>query len=116
MDAQVVAFADKTVLRITGLRVRGLRPHDLEQLVTSRLGAPARVIGVTGSAIDLDVYGLDPEAIRRDAAGLITVVATAEGIHVDEVATLARCERAVPVYIDAVPPRGTGCAGERWRR
>ena len=56
-ETAVIVHADKTVMRITGLRVQGLDTRALEQLLAERLATAVRVIGVTGEAVEMDVYG-----------------------------------------------------------
>ncbi|MFW6286350.1 MAG: hypothetical protein ACOC29_00265 [Candidatus Sumerlaeota bacterium] len=114
MDERVIVFADKSVLKIEGLRVRGLKPSELESTLREKLQTTVRLIGVTGDSVELDVYGLEPEAIMKDKAGLIRAVSLVEGIRANEVETMASTRRAVAVDIDRIPPRGEGCAGERW--
>jgi hypothetical protein len=115
MDDRIIVFADKTILSIEGVEPRGLRPVDLESLLAEKLGVPVRVIGVTGTSVELDVYGLEPEAILRDEAGLIRAVSAVEGVHATELARIASAKRAVPVDIRKPIPEPGGCQGERWR-
>ena len=100
MDERIVVLAGKTVLKIAGLQVRGLKPNQLEGILAERLACPVRVIGVTGTAIELDCYGLDPAQLRHDEQGLLQAVALADGISVDELSHIARAERALPVDLD----------------
>lgn len=44
-ETAVIVHADKTVMRITGLRVQGLDTRALEQLLAERLATAVRVIG-----------------------------------------------------------------------
>lgn len=112
---RVIVFADKTVLSISGMKVEGLDTVALEQAVSERIGSPARLIGVTGDALRLDVYGLPPEQIRRNEAGILEVVAAAEGITAADVMKMVSAEKAVPVDISDLPDPTEGCRGERWR-
>lgn len=63
---KIIAFADKTVFSIKGLEVKGLNTEQVEDILTKKLGTMVRVIGVTSSRIEMDVYGISPEQIRRD--------------------------------------------------
>ena len=114
MDNYVIAHADKTVLRIHGLKIKGLNAAALEKTLTSRLQSVVRVIGVSGSSIDMDVYGLDEESILKDEAGIISAVSLCEGITAAEVAKIAYAKKIVPVNYDDIPVRPESCAKERW--
>jgi len=116
-DNQIIAFADKTVLKISGLSVRGLDTRALEQRLTEKLGSIVRVIGVTGSSIDMDVYGLTPEQLLRDEGGILRTVSTTEGVSATEVAKLSGAEHIVPVDINDIgQAQNYSCARERWVR
>ncbi len=115
MSERVIVLADKTILRIRGISVAGLRPHELEVRLRAVLDTPVRVIGVTGESLDLDVYGMDPDAILRSEEDLITTVSLTDGIAAAEVIQIAAAERAVDVDADAVPESPNGCRAERWR-
>lgn len=114
-DSAIIVHADKTVLKIGGLKIRGLNTGDLERILTQRLQSTVRVIGVTGTSVDMDVYGVDEERILRDSDGIIRAVALAQGITLTDLAAVERAEKIIPVAFDAIPGR-SGCAGERWIR
>ena len=44
----IIAAADKSILKISGIHVRGLNTQDLERRLSERLHTLVRVIGVTG--------------------------------------------------------------------
>lgn len=114
-ENDIVVFADKTVIKVRGLQIRGLNTREVEQLLTERFGSLVRVIGVTGGSIDMDVYGMDEEQLLRDEAGIIQTLSAAEGITPLEVAELASARRIVAVKYDEIPQRdGSYCARERW--
>ena len=115
MTTEVIAYLDKTVIRITGLKVAGLRPHDLEQKLHSHVGRPVRVIGVTGESIEMDVYGLAPEALLIDKRGIIKAVSAVPGIRPTDLVRMRSTEKAVAVGLDHIQP-GTprSCAREQW--
>lgn len=117
MEERVIVLADKTVLKVTGVRVKGLRPVDVERVLSQRLGTLVRVIGVTGRSIDMDVYGLPPEALLQDEEGTISALSAVEGIQASEVAQIASARRAVDVHVDHLPGplESGGCRAERWR-
>lgn len=114
-DNSVIVYADKTVLKISGLKIKGLNTSSIEKIMRDRLNTIVRVIGVTGSEIDMDVYNIDPEQILRDEDGIIRAVATAEGIEVTDVVRLAGAERIHPVDWNCIPDwDGQYCQAERW--
>ena len=115
-SSQVFVYTDKTMLRLSGITVRGLNAGELEKLLTEELGGLVRVIGVTGQSIDMDVYGLDEERILRSEAGLIQAVALAEGITLTDLARLACSGKARAVDAARIPERTGYCVGERWRK
>ncbi len=111
----VIVYADKTVLKVQGLNIKGLNTGALEKILTEKFGSIVRVIGVTGNSLDMDVYGLGPEQIRRDEQGFIQTIAAAEGISLTDVTRLASAQKIKAVDIDKIPPRDKDyCAGERW--
>ena len=110
----VVAHADKTVLKIGGITVKGLNTRQLEELLTERLQSVVRVIGVTGESIDMDVYGLDESDILRKEDGIITAVSLAEGITLTDLSKIISAKKIVPVHYDEIPEKLRGCGRERW--
>ncbi len=116
MNERTIVYADKTILKITGLKIHGLKPVELEQAVAEQLGSPARLIGVTGESLEIDVYGLPPESVLRDEKGLIRTVSMVEGIAAGDVETMAAAHRAVEIDAGHIPPHTGGCAGERWKK
>lgn len=116
-NADVFVQVDKTVVKITGLSVKGLNIQQLEELLQNRLKTMTRVIGVTGTSLEMDVYGLDESEILRDQKGLIQTVALAEGIRVSDVTQLSQASNIRAVDFDHIPPYNPyGCQGERWLR
>ena len=117
-DEYVIAHADKTVLKIHGLKIKGLNARALEEALTSRLQSTVRVIGVTGSSIEMDVYGLDEENILKDEAGIIRTISLSEGITAAEIAKIASAKKAVPVNFNEIfnnpGSYPAGCAKEKW--
>ena len=111
----VIVHADKTVLKIRGLKVKGLNAQALEQTLTERLQSAVRVIGVTGNSIDMDVYGMDEQSILKDEAGIIRAISLTEGIAASEVTQIACAKKIISVNFDEIPGRLAGCAAERWR-
>ena len=74
-----------------------------------------RVIGVTSSRIEMDVYGISPEQIRRDENDVIKAVACAEGISLTDLAQIESSERIVEVdFNDISTETAPYCARERW--
>ena len=54
-DSRIIVQVDKTVVKITGVNIKGLNIQQVEALMKERLQSVARVIGVTGSSIEMDV-------------------------------------------------------------
>lgn len=115
MNEVVVAFVDKTIVRITGLQVKGLKPFELEDKLSQYIGRPVRLIGATGDSLQMDVYGLEPEAVLRDARGIIEAISAVPGLTALEVAGIASAKKARAVSAEelAAMPK-TACAKERW--
>ncbi|TDT61902.1 hypothetical protein [Fonticella tunisiensis] len=115
MGSSVIAYVDKTIVKISGLKVKGLKPYQLEDNLRNFIGRPIRVIGVTGESIEMDIYGIEPEAIYKDEQGFIKAVSTADGITAADVVKIDSAQKAIEVPIDKVP-RGNseGCIKERW--
>lgn len=115
VDNQVVVFVDKTYVRITGVQVKGLKPFELEQTLKNTLERPIRVIGVTGSSIEMDIYGMDPENIYKDEKGIVKAISTVSGITAADVIKIAQAEKSVEISIENFPKdKYSGCARERW--
>ena len=113
-ENNIIVYADKTVLKVKGLNIKGLNTKEVEDLLINKFQTIVRVIGVTGNSIDMDVYGLDPECIEKDADGIIKTIAAAEGIQPSDVTTLA-AQRIVEVDYNKVKEKNTDyCARERW--
>ena len=53
-DCKVIVQVDKTVVKVTGITVKGLNIQQLEALLQEKLVSVVRVIGVTGSSIDME--------------------------------------------------------------
>jgi len=113
----IIAHADKTVLKIAGLQIKGMNTKQLEEMLSERLHTYARVIGVTGDSVEMDIYNIDPEQIQRDEAGIIHMIALAEGITLTDFAKIVCNEKIVEVDIATVPatPR-SDCRRERWMK
>lgn len=116
MDQEyIIAHADKSVMKISGLRVKGLNTKKLEQLLKEKLHATVRVIGVTGESIEMDAYDIEPDQIRKNEKGLIEILALTEGITATDVAKISCSEKIVEVAYDQIPEEPiSACAKERW--
>jgi hypothetical protein len=115
LEDQIVAYVDKTIVKITGIRVRGIKPAELETAVAKEIGCPVRVIGVSSESLQMDVYGLDPEAILQNEQGLIQTISLIPGLTASDVAQIALAEkaRAIPAAELANRTR-TSCPKENW--
>ena len=99
----IIAHADKSVLKISGLEVKGLNTKQLEQILGEKLHTFVRVIGVTGDNIEMDVYDIEPEQVRKNEKGLIESIVLTEGITVTELTKLSCSEKIVDVKYDEIP-------------
>ena len=113
----IIAHADKSVLKISGLEVKGLNTKQLEQILGEKLHTFVRVIGVTGDNIEMDVYDIEPEQVRKNEKGLIESIVLTEGITVTELTKLSCSEKIVEVDYDSIPDEPiSACAMERWMK
>lgn len=115
MATRIIALVDKTVVRVTGLEIKGVKPSEVEGILTSALGRVARVIGVAGDSLEFDVYGLEPEAVLKGSDDLIKAIALAEGVKATEVAGVDTAERVRTFPVEELARRRMACAGERTR-
>lgn len=115
MTDRIVAYIDKTIVKISGIKVQGIKPIEVEKLVSQRIGRPIRVIGVTSDSLEMDVYGLEPEAILQDDAGIIKAISMVPGLLAADVARIDSAEKAQPVSAEELA-RSTGAACPRERR
>lgn len=113
----IIAHADKTVLRISGLKIHGMDTRQVEELLEKKLHTFVRVIGVTGEHVEMDVYNLPPEQIAQDEQGVIHTVALAEGITATDLAKITCNKKIVDVAYDQIPDRPiSDCPRERWMK
>lgn len=114
-NTRVIVYVDKTIVKITGIEVKGLKPFELEMTLKNLLGRSVRVIGVTAESIEMDVYGLSPESIYKNEEGIIKVISMVEGITAKDVMRIASAEKSVEVSVEELP-KGEyyGCSRERW--
>jgi translation elongation factor EF-1beta len=115
MDNSVIAYIDKTVVRIKGVDVRGLKPFELEKKLSEFIQRGIRVIGVTGESIEMDIYNIDPEAILKDESGIIKAISAVEGITATELTKIDSARKIVEVDVNSIPKgQQYGCQKERW--
>ncbi|MGI6204193.1 MAG: hypothetical protein ACOYJH_02820 [Anaerovoracaceae bacterium] len=112
--ASVFVNVDKTVVKITGIEVKGLNISQLEDILQSRLKTMTRVIGVTGDSVELDMYGIEESDVRRDSDGIVKAIALADGITVSDLSQLSEVRKIHSVDFDHIPEVSDGCIGERW--
>jgi hypothetical protein len=111
----IIAHADKSVLKISGLQIKGLNTQRLEQILKEKIQTLVRVIGVTGEEIQMDVYDIEPDQVQKNAKGLIEAISLTEGITATEVTKIACSDKIVAVDFDQIPDQPiSGCAVERW--
>ena len=103
------------MLKISGLKVKGLNTKQLEKLLREKLHTVVRVIGVTGEGLEMDVYDIEPEQITKNAEGLIEAIALTEGITATDLTKISCSEKIFEVDFDKIPDQPlSGCAMERW--
>ena len=114
-DNKIIVQVDKTVVKITGIDVKGLNIQQLESIIKDKLKSVVRIIGVTGSSLEMDVYGIEEEAVYREADGLIKAIALADGITITDLAQISSVNKIKSVDINDVPEYSEGqCMKERW--
>lgn len=114
-DQKIIAFADKTILKISNVSIKGLDTKELESSLMEKLNTVVRIIGVTGANIEMDIYNLSPEDVLKDAQGIIKAVSLTEGINAENVMELS-AEKAVQVDINNIDMiKNISCARERWQ-
>lgn len=111
----IIAHADKSVLKISGLHVKGLNTKQLEEILSEKLNTFVRVIGVTGSGIEMDVYDIEPEQIRKNQDDIVESIVLTEGITVTDLTKIACSEKIVAVDFYSIPDKPiSDCLRERW--
>ena len=114
-NTRILVQVDKTVIKITGLSVRGLNIGELEELLQEKLKSMVRIIGVSGDCIEMDVYGVEEKDILRDRDGIIRTVALARGIQVSDITAMEQVKKIRAVPFDRIPVYTPGeCRAERW--
>ncbi|MDK2879419.1 MAG: hypothetical protein PWR06_2135 [Thermoanaerobacteraceae bacterium] len=114
-SSRVIVYVDKTIVKITGIKVKGLKPFELELALKNLINRPVRVIGVAADSVEMDIYGLAPEAIYKDEKGIIKAVSTVSGITASDVMRIDSAEKSVEVSVEEIPKgEYNGCARERW--
>ncbi len=115
MEDKIIAYVDKTIVKITGIQVRGMKPAELEKQVTAAIGCPVRVIGVSSQSIQMDIYGLEPEAVMRNEQGFLQAVSLVPGLTASNIMQIATAERAREVSATELAKRTrTSCPKENW--
>ncbi len=115
MEVGIIAYVDKTVVKIGGIKVTGLKPYELEKKIEEVIDKRVRIIGVTGNSIDMDVYGLDEKSIYENEQGIIKAISITEGITASEVIKIDSAEKIVEVDYENIPTGDyDGCIKERW--
>lgn len=114
-EDSIIAYVDKTIVRITGLTICGLKPNLVEKTLAEYINHPVRVIGVTSDSLQMDIYGLEEEAVLRDEEGIVKVISTVPGLLATEVAKIDRTDSIRTVTADQLLKMDKAvCAKERW--
>lgn len=115
MDSKIIVQADKTVVKITGLEIKGLNICQLEEILEDRIKGTVRIIGVTGNYIEMDMYDIEEDRILKDENGIIKAIALADGITLTDLARLDSVKKIKTVDFNNIPEYvEAGCQKERW--
>lgn len=117
MAEKVIVYTDKTMLKITGIRVKGLRAPELEESLQQIFHRPVRLIGVTGNQIEMDIYGLDNEAALNKADGVVQAISFVEGITADNIIEISCSGRSVELNVEEIrrlTASSGQCGRESW--
>ncbi|WP_425058331.1 hypothetical protein SCACP_29800 [Sporomusa carbonis] len=113
---RIIAYVDKTVVKITGLQIDRINLTEIEKKIISILNRPVRVIGVSGEGLEFDVYEFPPEQVFRNEHNIIEAIAN-EGIKGTEVAKIVKAEHVPEIeFEELILDSGEefGCPSERW--
>jgi len=114
-DNKVIVQVDKTVIKITGIQVKGLNIQQLEKIILDKLKSVVRIIGVTGESIEMDVYGIEEEDVLKEENGIIKAIAVADGITISDISQISSVEKIKSVDFNNLPEYNEGtCMKERW--
>ena len=114
-DSKVIVQVDKTVVKITGIDVKGLNIQEVEAIIKDKLKSVVRIIGVTGSSLEMDVYGIEEEDVLREKDGLIKAISIADGITLTDLAQISSVSKIKTVDVNDIPEYSEGqCMKERW--
>jgi len=115
VDTGIIVYVDKTVVKVRGLKVMGLKPYELEKKVEEVIDKRVRIIGVTGESIDMDIYGLEEESIFKNETGIIKAISMTEGITALDIIKIDSAEQIIEIDYENMPKgEYKGCARERW--
>ena len=114
-DSIGIVQVDITVVIITGIDVKGLNIQQLEALLKDKLKSIVRIIGVTGSSVEMDVYGIEEEDVLKEKDGVIKAVSLADGITLTDLAQISSVSKIKTIDFKDVPEYSEGqCMKERW--
>lgn len=113
---RVIVYVDKTVVKITGLKIARINLTAIEKELIAVLERPVRVIGVSGESLEFDVYEFSPEQVYKNERNIVEAIAN-EGIRGTEVAKIMKAEQAPEISVAdliAITAQKEGCAAEKW--
>jgi len=113
---RVIVYMDKTVVKISGLKIDRINLPALEKKLTGVLGRLVRVIGVSGDGLEFDAYEISPQQIYKNERNIIEAIAN-EGIEGAEVAKLVKAEQVPEIAYDelvSLTADDRGCPAEKW--
>ena len=89
--------------------------QQLEALLKDKLKSIVRIIGVTGSSVEMDVYGIEEEDVLKEKDGVIKAVSLADGITLTDLAQISSVSKIKTIDFKDVPEYSEGqCMKERW--
>lgn len=113
---KVIAYIDKTMVKIVGFNMNGLKPYQIEDKLQEILSRQVRVVGVSGNSLEIDVYNIAPEDIWRNEEGIIKAITTCEGLSGEEIAKIATAEKAPEISLEKLKKESKGAICPRERR
>ena len=117
-NSKVIVYADKNMISISGISVKGLNTTQIEEMLTESIGQNTRIIGVTTENIEMDIYGAADYKLEDIAGKLLKVISLTDEITCSDIVSIASNGKLLEVDYKNIPSAevGGGCVGERWIR
>lgn len=115
-EDKVIVYVDKTMLSISGIDIKGLNTYEVESLLKENLGQEARIIGVTSTNLQFDIYGASEVSLSEIAGSIVKVISMSEGITCSDIVEISDNDKVVEIEYNEIPhdEKIKGCIGERW--